>query len=204
MVSPTPAAPHPTAGRGPRAREAILEAADDLLVEKGFTATTIEGIAARAGVAKQTIYRWWDSKVDLLLDCLIDDAGKDLAPFDTGSSAEDLRRELLRFAEFLEQPAGRVLRALIGEAQHDPGVALQLRTRYLAPRRELDRVTLQRGIARGELAADLNADDALDALYGPVIYRVTVTGRAVHERFVADLVNSILRPRSADREPGNH
>ena len=111
VTPPTRAASHPTAGRGPRARAAILEAADDVLVEKGFTATTIEGIAARAGVAKQTIYRWWSSKADLLLDCLIDDAGQDLPPFDTGSSTEDLSRELLRFAEFLEQPAGRVLRS---------------------------------------------------------------------------------------------
>jgi Tetracyclin repressor-like, C-terminal domain len=137
------------------------------------------------------------------MDCLIDDAEEDLPPFDTGSAAEDLRRELLRFAEFLEQPAGQVLRALIGEAQHDPTIAQQLRTRYLEPRRELDRVILQRGIARGELTADLDADDALDALYGPIIYRVTVTGRPVHERFVAHLIESVLRPQPADRRPGN-
>ncbi len=197
MISPSPPASDSTARRGPRARAAILEAADDLLVEKGFGATTIEGIAARSGVAKQTIYRWWSSKVDLLLDCLIDDAGNDLPPFDTGSCAEDLRRELVRFAGFLEQPAGQVLRALIGEAQHDPTVARELRTRYLEPRRELDRVSLQRGIARGELPADLDADDALDALYGPVIYRVTVTGRPVRERFVAHLVDSVLQQGSA-------
>jgi AcrR family transcriptional regulator len=200
-MSPTPATSDPTTRRGPRARDAILEAADDVLVEKGFAGTTIEGIAARAGVAKQTIYRWWSSKADLLLECLIDDARQDLPPFDTGSSAEDLRRQLLRFAAFLEQPAGRVLRALIGEAQHDPTVAQQLRTRYLEPRRGPDRVILQRGIARGELVADLDADDALDALYGPVIYRVIVTGRPVHERFVAQLVESILHPRAADRKP---
>jgi len=125
----------------------------------------------------------------------------DLPPLDTGSSAEDLRRELLRFAAFLEQPAGRVLRALIGEAQHDPTIAQQLRTRYLEPRRQLDRVILQRGIARGELATDLDADDALDALYGPVIYRVIATGRPVHDRFVAYLVESVLHPRPADRGP---
>src|ERR1700733_12946691 len=96
-----------------------------------------------------------------------------------------------------------VLRALIGEAQHDPTVPLRLRTRYLEPRRELDRLILQRGIARGELAADLDADAALDALYGPVIYRVTVTGRPVNELFVSYLVDSVLHPRPADRRPGS-
>jgi AcrR family transcriptional regulator len=199
MISRSPVS-SAAARRGPRARAAILEAADDLLVEKGFAATTIEGIAARSGVAKQTIYRWWSSKVDLLLDCLIDDTAQELPPLDTGSSAEDLRRELLRFAGFLEQPAGEVLRALIGEAQHDLAVARKLRTRYLEPRRQLERVMLQRGIARGDLAADLDADDALDALYGAVIYRVIVTGRPVHERFVAHLVESVLHPQPANPE----
>ena len=58
-------------GRSEHARQAVLEAADDLLVEKGFAGVTIEGIAASAGVAKQTIYRWYDSKADLMLDAFL-------------------------------------------------------------------------------------------------------------------------------------
>ncbi len=54
-------------GRSERARQAVLEAADDLLAEKGFAGITMEGIAARAGVAKQTIYRWWNTKTDVLM-----------------------------------------------------------------------------------------------------------------------------------------
>src|ERR1700755_1174489 len=61
-------------GRSEEARLGVLEAADDLLVEKGFAQLTIEGIAQRAGVAKQTIYRWWSSKTEILMDAFLTDA----------------------------------------------------------------------------------------------------------------------------------
>src|ERR1700742_2564 len=97
-ITPPGAAPQgPAKGRAPQrrneqARLAVLHAADDLLAERGFAGVTIEGIAARAGVAKQTIYRWWPSKVDVLLDTLIDDSQEGLAVPDTGSAVEDARR----------------------------------------------------------------------------------------------------------------
>jgi Bacterial regulatory proteins, tetR family len=71
-------------GRSEAAREAVLEAADDLLVENGFAGVTIEGIAARAGVGKQTIYRWWSSKTDILMDAFLEDAAQQLIPPDFG------------------------------------------------------------------------------------------------------------------------
>src|ERR1700749_1847689 len=96
----------PAKGRAPhrgneQARLAVLHAADDLLEERGFAGVTIEGIAARAGVAKQTIYRWWPSKVDVLLDTLIEDAEQALAVPDTGSVIEDARQYLRRLAAFV-------------------------------------------------------------------------------------------------------
>src|SRR5580698_2035927 len=72
-------------GRSEEARQAVLEAADDLLAEIGFAAVTIEGIAARAGVGKQTIYRWWSSKTDVLMDNFSADARSELALPDLGS-----------------------------------------------------------------------------------------------------------------------
>src|ERR671910_330011 len=87
-------------GRSEEARQAVLEAADDLLVERGFAGVTIEGIAARAGVAKQTIYRWWSSKVDVLMDTFIDDMAQHLTPPDHGDLGRDLRVHLSRLADF--------------------------------------------------------------------------------------------------------
>jgi AcrR family transcriptional regulator len=183
--APKGRAPH---RRNENARLAVLHAADDLLAERGFGGVTIEGIAARAGVAKQTIYRWWSSKVDILLDTLIDDASGQLAAPDTGPAAEAARRYLLSLAHFLtEEPAGKVLLALIGEAQHDPAVARVFHERYLAPQREKERAVLQRGITSGELSAGLDIDAVLDALSGPILYRA-LTGQQIPQAFVDELV----------------
>src|ERR1700742_1245715 len=151
MSQPTSPPPGATKGRAPhrrneQARLAVLHAADDLLAERGFAGLTIEGIAARAGGAKQTIYRWWPSKVDVLLDTLIADTQQTLAVPDTGSAVEDTRRYLRTLARFItEDPAGKVLLALIGEAQHDAEMATVFHTRYLDPQRQAERAMLARG-----------------------------------------------------------
>jgi len=188
--APKGRAPH---RRDENARIAVLHAADDLLVERGFGGVTIEGIAARAGVAKQTIYRWWPSKVDILLDTLIEDASRQLAIPDTGSAVESARRYLRSLARFLnENPAGKVLLALIGQAQHDHAMAATFHRRYLDPQRRAEREMLQRGIASGELAADLDVDAALDALLGPILYRA-LTGAQIPESFVDRLIADALQ-----------
>jgi AcrR family transcriptional regulator len=186
-----------TKGRAPNRRDesarlAVLHAADDLLVERGFGGVTIEGIAARAKVAKQTIYRWWPSKVDILLDTLIDDASRQLVVPDTGSAVEATRRYLRSLARFVtKEPAGKVLLALIGEAQHDATMARTFRQRFLDPQRGTERAVLRRGITSGELAADLDIDAVLDALSGPIIYRA-LTGAPVPRTFVDGLIGDVL------------
>ncbi len=187
----------PAKGRAPHRRDenarlAVLHAADDLLVERGFGGVTIEGIAARAGVAKQTIYRWWPSKVDVLLDTLVDDASRQLVVPDTGSAIDDTRRYLGVLARFLtREPAGKVLLALLGEAQHDAEMAGVFHHRYLDPQREREREMLKRGIAAGQLPAALDVDAALDALSGPIVYRA-LTGAPIPRSFVDGLVADIL------------
>ena len=192
-------APRAPKGRAPQrrdenARRAVLHAADDLLVERGFGGVTIEGIAARAGVAKQTIYRWWPSKVDILLDTLIADA---VAVTDTGSAIDSTRRYLRSLARFLaKEPAGRVLLALIGEAQHDPRTARTFHQRYLDPQRHREREMLKRGVASGELSAELDIDATLDALCGPILYRA-LTGKPIPRTFIDKLIADNLDRPSA-------
>jgi AcrR family transcriptional regulator len=189
-MPPSGRAPH---RRNEQARLAVLHAADDLLAERGFAGVTIEGIAARAGVAKQTIYRWWPSKVDVLLDTLIDDSREALAVPDTGSAVEDTRRYLGAVARFITRdPAGQVLLALLGEAQHDPAMAGVFHARYLDPQREAERAMLERGVASGELADGLDVDQALDRLWGPLLYRAMVSGGAITPAFTDQLVTDVL------------
>lgn len=161
-------------------RLAVLNAADDLLVERGFDGVTIEGIAARAGVAKQTVYRWWKSKVDILLDTLSGDAREGLAwRIGSAPAAEELARQLRRIDDFLQEPAGQVLRALLGHAQTNPATAQALREGFLREQRERDRAGLRAVIERhtGRPMDDQHADLLLDLLIGPLYYRALVGDR---------------------------
>src|SRR5580704_19134726 len=181
-------------GRSEEARQAVLEAADDLLAEIGFAAVTIESIAARAGVGKQTIYRWWPSKTDVLMDAFLDDAFQHLKPQDSGDLSRDLRIHLNNLAKFLTQSdAGAVFRALAGEALHDAKMAVRFRTDYLGKQRELDRLPLVRAIERGELPADTDIELALDQLVGPIYYRALVTGKSVSTKFTNSLVSAFIK-----------
>ncbi|MEU3461168.1 TetR/AcrR family transcriptional regulator [Streptomyces sp. NPDC006733] len=194
-AGPEPAARHHgnRHGRSEQARQAVLEAADDLLVEKGFAGVTIEGIAARAGVAKQTVYRWWKTKTDILLDAFLQDAAEALTPPDHGNLAADLRAHLHHLALFLTgSDAGAVFTALIGHAQHDPAFAAALRSGYLDEQRRRDLLPLERAVERRQLAAGLDLAAELDQLVGPIYHRVLVTAEPVDQAFTDRLVEAFL------------
>ncbi|WP_327682462.1 TetR/AcrR family transcriptional regulator [Kitasatospora sp. NBC_00458] len=191
--------------RSEAARLAVLNAADDLLVEHGFEGLTIEGIATAAGVAKQTIYRWWKSKVDILFDNLALDATTGLAWPDSPSTPADLRAYVHRFATFLgEEPAGRVLQALLGHAQLDSRTAELLHSGFLDGLRARDvahtRACLgPTGGTEGDDAgndgrsdSDDRAADLLDALLAPLYHRVMVLRRPLDSAFVDALLDRHL------------
>jgi AcrR family transcriptional regulator len=180
-------------GRSEAARIAILEAADDLLVERGYAGVTIEGIAARAGVAKQTIYRWWTAKASILFEALDTDAAEHFTAADHGDLGSDLRDHLRQLAVFLTATdAGAVCRALAGEAQHDPAVAARFQAEFVARQRERDQTPFLRARGRGELAESTDIDLAIDQLAGPVYYRILVTGQPAPPQFTDALVQSYL------------
>lgn len=180
-------------GRSEAARDAVLRAADDLLAEKGFAGVTIEGIAKAAGVAKQTVYRWWNSKTDVLLDAFLQDAADDLEPPDTGGLESDLRAYLRHTARFLTtDDAGAVYRALIGQAQHDSELARVFRTRYLDDQRTRDQKPFARAVARGELAPDTDIAALAEWLVGPIHYRAIVTGEPIDETFLDAVIDGVL------------
>ncbi|GAA0601393.1 TetR/AcrR family transcriptional regulator [Kribbella sandramycini] len=101
----------------------MLNAVDDLLVEIGYGAMTIKGIAERAGVGRQTVYRWWSTKAEILLEASVIDGRQELGTPPRSDPASDLVAYLTALTAFLTtSPAGLSYRALIGEAQHDPAV----------------------------------------------------------------------------------
>ena len=153
-----------------------MEAVDDLLIERGFAALTIEAVAARAGVGKQTIYRWWSSKSDLLFDAFLDETREELKPIDSGSLSGDLRAHLRQMATFFGKAENAIMfKALAGQAQHDEAVAARFRDEVIGQQRERDRKPFEQARLRGELPAGLNVEEAIEELTAPLFYRLLVT-----------------------------
>ncbi|MEV0197920.1 TetR/AcrR family transcriptional regulator [Nonomuraea sp. NPDC050691] len=186
----------------------MLNAADDLLVERGFSGVTMEGIAARAGVAKQTIYRWWKSKVDILLDTLAADAEEPLAwrpGSPPASPEEELRDQLGRVAAFLQEPAGQVLLSLIGHAQLDPETAAKLRDGFLREQRERDLAGLGALLARhtGRPADERLTARLLDAALGPLFHQALVLGRPSGPAALAATARLVLDAAEREQAKGD-
>ena len=176
--------------RSEEARTAVLRAVDDLLLDVGYAAMTMKGIAESAGVSRQTVYRWWATKAEILLEASAADAQEELAlEPGPGEEPEDLlTRYLELLARFLTRsPAGSAYRALLGEAQHDPAVAALLRTTDVlgvGARRVVER-------ALPDLA-DPALDPAVARLVGPTFFWV-LTGRDPGELRPRDLARAFLR-----------
>jgi AcrR family transcriptional regulator len=181
--------------RSKEARDAILTATLALLFEPGLHAMTIEEVAARAGVSKATIYRWWPSKEMLAVDALATRWAQALPANreDTGSLRDDLLAEIRPWVRQLRQrPYGRVIAGLVAEAQSDPDFAVLYRERFVQPRRDATRQLLIRAIERGEIASDTDLDLALDLLYGPIYHRLLHGHAALTDRFVQGVIDAVI------------
>jgi AcrR family transcriptional regulator len=184
--------------RDEAARSRVLSAAGDLICELGPRAVTVGGIAAAAGVGKQTIYRWWPSKSAVVMDALIEMT--DPEPADTLDSArETLGLQMRRVARMFASRQGQLIREIVAEAQGDPEVAEEFRRRFFAHRRARAAATITRGIASGELRPDLNIDDALDVL-APLWLQLLVGHRPPTQR-TADRLFSLVWPALAGPNP---
>ena len=178
--------------RSEEARAAILSSTLELLEDLGFGELTIEAVAARAGVGKTTIYRWWPSKAVLVADAFMSSVIRETRFPDTGSVREDLRAQMQRLAGIFRGPRGRILRSLIGGGQSDPELIEAFRNRWLVPRRAEAIGILQRGIDRGQLPPDLDRNMLLDALYGPLYFRMLVGHGPLSTAFVDNVCDAML------------
>jgi AcrR family transcriptional regulator len=189
----TTAAPQRGRPRSEKAHQAILEASAELLLEKGLAAVSMDAVAARAGVSKATIYRWWPTKETLALDTLYNEWAAVPPPRDTGSLRGDLLSLLRPWARLASRrPYGRVIAALVTEAQTDPAFARQYRARFVEPRRDQARAIFRRAIERGEIPANTKIEVALDLLYGPIYHRLLHGHAPLNDRFVHDVIDTVL------------
>ncbi|MEK4009025.1 TetR/AcrR family transcriptional regulator [Paenibacillus sp. FSL H3-0333] len=183
--------------RNTEAKNAILNASYELLLETGFGAVTVEKIAEQAQVSKATIYKWWPNKAAVVMDGYLYAANARLPIPDTGSAKEDILIHAGTLAQFLTSREGKVITELIGEGQSDAGLAEAYRSRYFGPRREEARKLFERGIAQGELKQGLDIGSCTDLVYGPIFYRLLLTGGELSEDSVRALVLLALQALEA-------
>ena len=178
-------------GRSARVRAAVLSATLSELAKRGYAGLSFEAVATRAGVHKTTVYRRWPERPALVLDALLELSERTVPLPDSGSLQADLLALAEAIAANLSAPeVAAVLRALIA-ARHEPAIAAAV-DRYWRARFDLVAEVVRRGVARGELPADVSADLLIESLIGPLYLRALVTGEALDEEFVSGVVGLVL------------
>ncbi|WP_322858281.1 TetR/AcrR family transcriptional regulator [Mycobacterium europaeum] len=159
----------PPRRRSEKSRTAIVTATRELLLERGFDGLTIEAVAARAGVGKQTIYRWWPSRPALVADVMLEDADQLLAAVNhTDDLAADLVGWVRKLATTLTTARGSaMLRILTTAGMEHEETAAKLRAGFSEP--------LHEGVRARILADGIDeptAESAADAIVGGVVYPI--------------------------------
>jgi AcrR family transcriptional regulator len=166
------------------------------VIEVGYAGLSIEGIATRSGAGKQTIYRWWPTKADVLLDALATKADLHIPVPDEGSYAADLRAFLVAsFALGRNPHVVAVLGALMAEAQINADFGDRFRTSFIRRRRDALAVILDRASARGDLPPRPRPGTVADIIFGVIWYRLLTTADPVDRRLADELVATLAGAR---------
>jgi AcrR family transcriptional regulator len=177
--------------RSEQSRQAILTAAADLCVEIGFAATTIEAIAARAGVGKQTIYRWWPSKAAVLLEHMQHVRTASAEFPDTGDLRADLLTQTGAVEALFASRFGAIWRGLLIAAQSDDVAAEGVRELLEQAIAEA-KGRLANAQASGELRADADLDMAVEIIYGPLYHAWLLRARPLPNGYMKEILNLVF------------
>jgi AcrR family transcriptional regulator len=170
----------------------VVHTAAQILAERGFDAMTIEEVAARAGVAKTTIYRRWSTKGALALDAFIVDFLLLQPTVDAGSLESDLRESLTHWARaVVDTPMGRTLVRLVAEAQLDDELARAWTERVMGPLRDQHRVMVERAIKRGEIPIGSDVEAVMDMTYGAAYHRLLQGHLDITPPFIALVARTV-------------
>jgi AcrR family transcriptional regulator len=185
--------------RSEASRQAILQAAFALMEEVGFDRMSIEGVAARAGVGKTTIYRWWESRGVLAVEAFLTTVEPTIAFRDSGSARADILAQMQSLAALYRGSTGRFVCEMIGSSHSDPAMRRAFHDLFLAPRRDMAHTVFRRGQTSGEFRADTDPDAAIDALYSPIYYRLLASDGPIDQASVEVIANLVLEGLTADK-----
>lgn len=176
-----------------RTMNAVMDATIELLSEIGYRRLTIELISKRSNVARSTIYRHWRNIPELTIDAFDRGLGPNPETPDLGDIRSDLTVLYHGLSKILERSIwGRILPALIEASSNDKQFKVLL-TNMANERRKNAREMLQHAVDRGEIKADTDFEWVLDAMSGPLYYRLLITGTSIRDTEMIDwLINNIL------------
>jgi AcrR family transcriptional regulator len=178
--------------RSERARRDILEAAYKLLKTKGFQAVGSHEIAKAAGVSSATLYRWWNSREEIMLDACFEHMKPVLAVSGRGSALARLRRYVLYVGEFLSSADGVIMARLFTGIHDDPKLRQMFLVRYVVPRRQMQRRFIGEAIAAGQLRRGTDLELLIDALNGPLFFRWLMGHAPLEKSFAEGLFNKVI------------
>jgi AcrR family transcriptional regulator len=177
--------------RDPRLHEAILRATAELLGESGYAKLSIDGVAQRAFVTRQSIYRRWPTKLELVAELLRDVSEHAPLP-DTGSLRGDLLALYRLYSRNLLTPGGPIIPALVAESLHDAELVAII-DGYTSERRTFAMQTFERAIARGEMSGAFDPQLLIDMVSGFFWYRKLLRQRPIRAAQAEQFVDIILR-----------
>ncbi|MCE7997997.1 MAG: TetR/AcrR family transcriptional regulator [Rhodobiaceae bacterium] len=184
--------------RNAKSHEAILEATISLLGSSGYVDFSIEKVAAKAGVGKQTIYRWWPTRADLVLEVWRDRLLPPMPPYDGKTALPTyLGNSLLAFGQQISRTDCRQAAiCILAEAHRDPDLHQRMAEAVYLPRISLIKRAFQEAQESGAYPKDINVDVAIDALYGAVWYKVLIRFETVDRSYIETLVGQYLNQAS--------
>ena len=190
----------PLRRRGAALEDAIRAAAFEELNDVGYTAFSVESVAARARTGKASIYRRWPTKADLVLDALDTELPspaecgleEDLPP--DISTVDALHRLATNIAAIMQSPAGQVMRVIKTEALADPELARTIDDRFQAPRRAAMLNLLRRGVERGEVRPEAVSAVVADILPAIFTFRMIMQREALSEAAIREVIDQVVIP----------
>jgi AcrR family transcriptional regulator len=161
----------------------------------------MEGVAARAGVSKPTVYRWWPDRHAVVMAALMSaDRAADDKARDGTTALASLRIRLRQIAARFASPMGRHITSMLAAADAESELAKAFRGHFVLERRAEGRSILERGISDGELRADLDVEVALDELFGAVFFRLLMGHAPLDVDFVDALLDQAMEGMRARRK----
>lgn len=158
--------------RSEQAKKAILRSAFELLQKLGPTRLTVEAVAARAGVGKPTIYRYWANAQELAMAAAMERSPAAAPQPPSASALDDLRRHVQMIIEKFSTKHGRQVALMLASAEQDSELFKAFRNQVVLRGRTEGRAILERAVAAGELRQDLPLEPAVDLIYGAIFFRL--------------------------------